>query len=223
MGQLRRIIPASVKERLVDAVDNRFPEGTVRNNIANGITVAGGALTVCGFLLDRAGYRKTGTIVGALGLIADDIDGDTAKALGTNSKAGALLDAGVDKAKALAEILKQASHIRSSEINTPVNRPLRVGVVAVKHTANAAINIYSKSRGGNPESNGFGKASMWTDGVMLVAQSTQDTWQGRNMKRVAGAIESVAFCGSVVLGTLSTAAYAAEAFTTKPAKPNTDI
>lgn len=100
MGATKYLSPKVARQEIVSFVDERLPDGVLRSNFANLISVGGAVLVTVGTKVDG----KTGLVLRAAGEALDDIDGDAARALGIDSDFGALLDPILDKYKMLLEL-----------------------------------------------------------------------------------------------------------------------
>jgi len=166
----------------------------VRDNFANAISVGG-------FLLVAAGAKiggKAGLALRAVGETADDLDGDTARALGTDDKGGAIIDAVLDKFKVAIEIKKLWEDATKLEGSEQLKRRLALGFIAGKHATNATLNVTAQARGLEPHSSFAGRANLWVDGVAIAAFGLSDVVDNKDVgKTIANVGYAMTAVGAV--------------------------
>jgi hypothetical protein len=173
MPVLKHAIPKSGRTAAVDFVNNNFPDGFVREHIADSETILGLALVAYGAKLDKTN-RKAGLALRVVGQVLDDIDGDTARALGISSEFGAKLDQVADKLKMLMEIKTLWGHTNEFSDQEQVKRRRALGFIAAKHTINAGLNVASFFAHLEPHSSMAGKVNLWVDGIAVTAFGLSD-------------------------------------------------
>jgi phosphatidylglycerophosphate synthase len=139
--------------------------------VANGLTLAGGALTAKGLYSVHKGNYLRGAAEIAVGRGCDLLDGLAAERFGTRSKKGAALDAGVDKALGLAAgIVLTKAGVLSKEAAT---------TMSIQQGQIVATNVAIEREGGEPNPSELGKRStaiFWTSVLgRLVQKGLEET------------------------------------------------
>ena len=213
MGVIKRAIPKRVKNRVLSWADEKMPEDSfIRKNSANAISAAGAGLVWLGTAADRAGYRKTGFVMRATGNAADDVDGDWSRHFKLDGKTGALVDASLDKLKAMAEVYTLWKHTESMTPEEAARRKVMLGFVIGKHSLNAALNTFIQLRGGEAASSKAGKINMWMDGIYFGSEAVRDTTDSEMWLATSRVVSAAAFTGGVIFGGASTIGYARQAW-----------
>ena len=191
MGILKHAVPKSAREQFVEAVNARLPDGLLRRQSANLISIAGAGLVYVGSELDG----KAGLGLRILGQTFDDIDGDWARAFGVVSDSGALIDPFLDKGKMLLELRTLWRHTADFEPGEQLLRRMALGIIGGKHLVNAGLNTTAQLMGLEPHSSMAGRANLWVDGVAIgafgVADVTEDPELQRNIANVGYAATAI--------------------------------
>jgi len=213
MGQLKKLVPKSRRDQIFNYVDEKLPEnGFVRDHFADGISVLGTVFVGVGAVMDAKGFKKTGLAVRSMGHAADDLDGDTARRLGTAGRKGALVDATLDKFKVLTEIGVMWKHTKSDmDQDSKAKKQWMLAFIAAKHVTNSALNVYIESTGKYTESSKAGKTNMWADGLTFAAWGVADTTENQTTRLIANGIADVSFVAGAVLGVVSAKGYLEQA------------
>lgn len=209
MGLLKNSVPQPARREVARFVNEALPEGFIRNNFANGITVGGLALVVTGSMIDG----KLGLALRAGGEVADDFDGDFARLLGIDDEFGALLDASLDKLKVAAEVWTLWKHTRDFEPEEQRKRRIALGIIAGKHATNMTLNVTAKFMGLDPHSSAAGQANLWVDGTALAAFGISDVTEDPVKKERTAQIGYAATAVGVITGGVAIAGYAGQFFT----------
>lgn len=225
MGQIKKLVPASTRDRIAERIDGIMPEGFIRNQSANIISATGAGLVVAGSVIDAKGLRKTGAAMRCVGETADDVDGDWARRFNIASATGALVDATLDKVKVAAEVYTLWNHANSISPIESARRRRRIAFVAAKHGLNAALNVYITARGGEAASSQAGKANMWADGLFFGGATIADSTDWPRVQAVGNVISDIGFVSGAVIGTVATIGYAKQAFevSQSPQEPISDV
>lgn len=170
MGVVKHLVPKKAKQKIVDTVNETFPDGLVRKNLANAITVAGAGAVVAGEIMDG----RAGLVLRGIGELADDVDGDVSRQFGISSKTGAFLDAILDKVKVAEELRVLWRHTNEFEPREKIKRRAALGFIATKHTVNAVLNTTAQLKGLEPQSSTAGQINLWADGAAIAAFGASD-------------------------------------------------
>lgn len=179
MGVLKHAVPQVWRDKALVAANAILPPGVLRQNAANLETVAGLGLVALG----SRQRGKMGLVMRVIGQALDDIDGDTARALGVASRFGALLDPVCDKLKMAFEVKtlwKQSEDLPYAE---RIRRQSALGFIASKHAANAVLNSAAFVKGYNPQASLLGKINLWVDGVALASFGVADVCEQASRQR----------------------------------------
>jgi phosphatidylglycerophosphate synthase len=170
MGVVKHLVPRQTKQKIADTVNEQFPDGIVRKNLANAVTVVGAAAVVAGERIDG----KAGLVLRGIGELADDVDGDISREFGISSKTGAFLDAILDKVKVAEELRVLWRHTNEFEPGEKIKRRAALGFIATKHTVNAVLNTTAQLKGLEPKSSTAGQINLWADGAAIAAFGASD-------------------------------------------------
>lgn len=206
MGLVKHLAPKQTRRAAVEYVNEHLPDGFIKNNLANFVTIGGFALVKSG--VKKGG--KAGAVMRSVGEIADDIDGDIARAFGIDSTLGKYLDVVLDKAKVGLEIgslWANAGNLPNTERRL---RRLALGFIAAKHLANSVLNTTSQLKGQTPESSQRGKINMWVDGVTLAAFAASDVIESESVSRTMSNVGYITAVVGAPLGLATTYGYAQE-------------
>lgn len=204
MGIIKHVIPRDTRQSIVNAVNEHTQEGIIRNNLANAESVGGFLLVAAGAKIDG----KAGLVLRAFGELLDDIDGDTARALGIVSKIGAFLDPVVDKGKMLIELKTLWTHADSFDDQERIKRHLALGVIAGKHAVNASLNTIAFVYGLEPEASSAGKINLWIDGLAIAAFGISDVVESPLKQHQFATIGYAATAVGIPSGVIAATGYA---------------
>lgn len=196
---------------MAGCINDVLPDGLLRQQSANIISLAGATFVIAGAAADTNGYRRVGTTLRCVGEAADDIDGDWARRFGVANKTGALVDATLDKVKIAAEVWTLWRHTETMPPDEASTRKRRVAFVASKHAINAALNSYIALRGEDADSSFAGKANMWADGIFFGGAAVADTAQSPRIKAAGNLISDIGFVSGMVTGAAAIAGYSRRA------------
>lgn len=204
MGLLKNALPRATREHIARYADDRLPDGFIRKNFANGISVGG-------FLLVAAGAKiggKSGLALRAVGEAADDVDGDAARALGTDSKSGAMIDVVLDKFKVGIELKKLWEDSGKLEAPEQIKRRLALGFIAGKHATNAALNVAAQAKGLEPHSSFAGRVNLWVDGVAIAAFGLSDVVDNKDASKTIANVGYTMTTIGAITGAIAAYGYA---------------
>ncbi len=208
MGQLKRLIPKSRRPALAEAIKARLPEGPIRNHAADAVTITGIGLIALGAKVDG----RFGMFVRMIGKFGDDLDGDLARMLGTDSRFGALLDATADKIGVAVEVPLLWKHTNERSGPTRLAHRAMIATIAAKHTTNAALNIIAMARGRESKSSGIGKVNAYLDGMAAGCMGISDVAKSSRVRTAAELSSYAFFAAGLATGTLAAIGYAGDAF-----------
>lgn len=194
MGLSKHVLTKSKRARVVESIDSRLPDGSLRRNFANTISLGGAALVTLGARVDG----KAGLVLRAVGELADDVDGDAARALGITSEFGAKLDAVLDKWKLYKEFQTLWDHTEDFQPEEQLKRRTALAIIAGKHSINAALNTTAEIMGLEPKTSRAGAANLWVDGIALAAFGLSDVTQNPVLSQRFAEV-GYAFTGAGVL------------------------
>jgi phosphatidylglycerophosphate synthase len=208
MGQLKRLIPKSRRPALAEAIKARLPEGPIRNHAADAVTITGIGLIALGAKVDG----RFGMFVRMIGKFGDDLDGDLARLLGTDSRFGALLDATADKIGVAVEVPLLWKHTNERSGPTRLAHRAMIATIAAKHSTNAALNIIAMARGRESKSSGIGKVNAYLDGMAAGCMGISDVAKSSRVRTAAELSSYAFFAAGLATGTLAAIGYASDAF-----------
>lgn len=221
MGQIKKLMPKSHRDRIFNFVDKRLPEESfARENFANGISIGGTVMVAAGTVLDFAGHRKTGAALRAVGETGDDFDGDAARRLGTAGRGGALLDAVVDKLKVGMELAVLWKHSTEAAYDSSqTDRRGRLAVIAGKHVSYAALNSYIEFKGGEGKSLEPGKINAYVDTLTAASWGIADAAESEPVRAAFNTIGNIGFVAGLGTGAHAFITYAKEAMEVRNQEP----
>ncbi len=201
---IKHAIPKPIKHHLAEVANNAIPDGLIKDNVANAITIGGAVLVEAGARIDG----KAGLTIRAVGELADDLDGDTSRFLGTSSRFGALLDAILDKYKMTRELQVLWGHTDEMEPVKGTLRKIALGVIATKHVANTSINTVAFVQGVKPETSFAGSVNVWMDGFSVAAFGISDVSEPNSeLSRRTELAGYVMTAASIPVGIVATIGY----------------
>ncbi|HLC91594.1 MAG TPA: hypothetical protein VJC09_00920 [Candidatus Saccharimonadales bacterium] len=202
MAVVRRIVPQSVKSRVIKFVDDRWPDGPVRRNLANMVSGGGAAAVAIGAVVGG----KFGVALRSGGELADDVDGDFAHTFG-GTKNGKKVDATLDKVKMAIEIARLWHDSAKLNDDERPKRRIALGFIASKHLINATLNLTAEAKGLDPSSSMAGRINIWVDGFACAAFGVSDVIKNEKYSKAAAAVGYVATAIGVPTGLVTTYGY----------------
>lgn len=220
MGQLKKLVPKTTRNKIVEKFEEVLPENSLRRkHFANIISVGGAGLVAAGAALDTKGYRRSGMLLRGFGETADDFDGDTARRLGTAGKSGAVVDSVLDKIKVAIEVGVLWSNAANLDNTQAGSRKRRLSFIAGKHLTNAALNTYIEARGADAHSSQMGQVNMWMDGLAIGFWGIADVCDSPSTKTAVNSLGNVAFGAGIMTGVVSNYGYANQAMSINSQHP----
>lgn len=205
-------MPKKYRDKVFDYFDARLPEGSFRRrHFANAISAGGAALVGAGAVLDIAGHRLAGMTLRAVGEFGDDLDGDTARRLGTAGRSGAWVDSFLDKGKVATHVIVLWKHATDKPEIPMADRRSRIAAIGAKHIVNAALNGYIESQGSEASSSDYGKVNVYVDGVTFGLWGFADVFENYAAKRTLNTLGNITFGIGLVTGGAAMSDYARRA------------